>query len=504
MKLHKLIFSSGEVVASGGDGDWAIISVKAAQRVNEGRDFRLGSVCAAEAEVTLFAPPEGGILPGEELQLWQGEELLGHFTVLRSQRPSPHRLRLYMQDRAHLLQKELTAWLEGLTGWPYTLSKFVEAVAQVCALELESADIPNGTLKIDKFRQGIVTGRELMGWCAELAGCFCHITPQGKLRFGRYAPCDLRITPGGEHFCYQGTLAAAAGPQADVVGVQVRHPDNHHFLPSYGEDANVYTIEGNPLSKNVEWTHLMAMLGGFPRGWTVATVEVPDSVPVGVGQIVTVFDGHRQISMPVMERHMENGRQTLSAIGSGSGTVRTVSEEARAIAQQLLIARQAVDAQTQADIFNKLTDGGKAQGVFLEDGQLYINASFLSAGIIDAAVVQVVNLIAERLCSLAEDSSLEIDGARLTMRSGLKETVSLTNEYTGKPILYLTDLSDGEILHRGELSPHHLRLGGSDTGGTFHLSTQSGKTELDLDGGSPKALSWTYDGTLGKYVLTGT
>ena len=503
MKLHKLILPSGEVISSGVGEKWAVISVKAGQRVNEGKSFRLGCVCTAQAQAELFAPADGVLLPGTELQLWQGEELLGLFTLTAVQRISPNRLRLSMADRGYRLEKELTDWLSNLDGWPYTLSDFAEKVCAACALELQTGEIPNGSLKIDKFRQGIVTGKKLLSWCAELAGCFCHVTAQGLVRFGRYEACDLEITPTGENFCYLGSLSTAQVPQADVLGVQLRDPDNDHFLPVYGENDNIYTVEGNPMTKNVEWPHLMTMLGGFPRGWTVATVQVPDTVQVQVGQIVTVFDGVRRISMPVMERLMEKGRQTLSAIGSRTGTVKTVSEEARALAQQLTIARQAVDGQTQADIFNKLTDGGKAQGVFLEDGQLYINASFLSAGIIDAAVVQVVNLIAERLCSLAGDSSLQIDGACLTMRSGGVETVALTNEYTGTPILYMTDLEDGQILHRGELSPHHLRLGGSDAGGTFHLTTSSGKPVLDLERGNPRELSWTFDSGLGKYVLTG-
>lgn len=503
MKLHKLILPGGAVIASGAGEEWAIVSVKTVQSVNRGESFRLGSVCTASAQVELFAPAQGVILPGVELELWQGEELLGLFTVVTSRRVSPNRLKLALADRGHKLQKELTQWLAELTGWPYTLSQMAQMAAQACGLELETGEIPNGDLNISKFSQGIVTGRELLSWCAELAGCFCHVTPEGRLRFGRFTASELRITPTGDCFYYLGSLAAAAAPQAEVVGVQLRDKKNDHLLPSYGEDANVYTVEGNPMSANVEWVHLMGMLGGFPRGWTAATVQVPDTVAVSVGQTVTVFDGLREISLPVMERVLENGRQTLSAVGGGSLAVQTVSREARALAQQLSIARQAVDAQTQADIFNKLTDNGRAQGVFLEDGQLYINASYLSAGILDAAVVQVVNLIAQRLCSVLEDSSLEIDGAALTMRSGDKATVQLSNEAAGLPILYMTDRVQGQETDRLELSPHHLRLGGTDPAGVFHLSAAEGQVRMDLNGGDPKTLSWTWDSGLGKYILTG-
>lgn len=43
-------------------------------------------------------------------------------------------------------------------------------------------------------------------------------------------------------------------------------------------------------------------------------------------------------------------------------------------------AKSAVDGQTQADIFNKLTNGGKAQGIYLDEkGNLYVNGEYVQA-----------------------------------------------------------------------------------------------------------------------------
>jgi hypothetical protein len=48
------------------------------------------------------------------------------------------------------------------------------------------------------------------------------------------------------------------------------------------------------------------------------------------------------------------------------------------------IAEQAVDefdeTLTQQDVFNRLTDNGAAQGMILQNGQLYINASYIQTG----------------------------------------------------------------------------------------------------------------------------
>lgn len=48
------------------------------------------------------------------------------------------------------------------------------------------------------------------------------------------------------------------------------------------------------------------------------------------------------------------------------------------------IAGDKINDQTQEDAFNKLTNNGTAQGIYFKDGQLYINASYLAAGILQS------------------------------------------------------------------------------------------------------------------------
>lgn len=46
------------------------------------------------------------------------------------------------------------------------------------------------------------------------------------------------------------------------------------------------------------------------------------------------------------------------------------------------IAQSKIDAQTQGDIFNKLTNNGTSQGIYMSNGLIYINASYMKAGVI--------------------------------------------------------------------------------------------------------------------------
>lgn len=71
---------------------------------------------------------------------------------------------------------------------------------------------------------------------------------------------------------------------------------------------------------------------------------------------------------------LTSGEFSLSASTEvGGKTVQKIADDA---------ASSAVDAQTQRDIFNKLTNNGQAQGIYLSGGLLYINANYIETGII--------------------------------------------------------------------------------------------------------------------------
>lgn len=56
-------------------------------------------------------------------------------------------------------------------------------------------------------------------------------------------------------------------------------------------------------------------------------------------------------------------------------------------------AKKAVDDQTQTDIFNKLTDNGALKGIYMQNGELYVNATYIKTGHISADRIQGGTLI---------------------------------------------------------------------------------------------------------------
>lgn len=75
--------------------------------------------------------------------------------------------------------------------------------------------------------------------------------------------------------------------------------------------------------------------------------------------------------------NLETGEFRLSAATTIGGKTATT------------IADDAVNAQTQQFVFNKLTNNGTLPGIFMENGQLYINANYIKTGFIESDRIKV-------------------------------------------------------------------------------------------------------------------
>jgi len=100
---------------------------------------------------------------------------------------------------------------------------------------------------------------------------------------------------------------------------------------------------------------------------------------------------------------LEISGKTVEAIAKGEANDAAGSalEDAKEYADQA--ASDAVDQQTQTDIFNKLTNNGETQGIYLKDGKLYLNATYIATGI---------------LKDVKENTTLNLSTGELTMKKG--------------------------------------------------------------------------------------
>ena len=121
-------------ISSGKDEVNAITSLTVTDRVNSDEELTLGSACASILEATIFTPHGGlDVTAGDQVTLFKeidgGERVkIGIFVLEKPTRPSANTIKITGYDRITALDQDLTAWLSGLAGWPYTLLKFAQMV----------------------------------------------------------------------------------------------------------------------------------------------------------------------------------------------------------------------------------------------------------------------------------------------------------------------------------------------------------------------------------------
>lgn len=524
-------------VSSGPGEELAIQNVTITECVNSEKELSPGAVCAGLFEAKILAV--SGSIPlqaGTTISVYRHdgvqECLTGVYTVDNLQQVTAHSVKITGYDFVTKLDKDLTSWLRGVNGWPYTLLAFANMVCGACGLKLSTENIPNGELLVNRFTMDHVTGRQLMQWVGQLCCRFCRICTDdhAAVELDWYKPSGKTIEPSGELYYLQNDLSFEDYAVAPVDAVQIRMSgtDGGALWPEAAENANSYIITGNPLlSGSLQddivpaLQSIQAELAGF--SYTPCKVTIPACPDLRPGHTVTVTaKSGKKFTTCVMTKVQSGQKDTLESFGSyrrdaagaGKSTETQYAEAAAGAARQAAAsaekaaqsatssansaanaAQDAVNRMTHEEIFNKLTKGGEIQGIYVQDNKWYINAE----------VAKIVNLIVDHVRSVSGSSVLDIVGATLQFLSNGKATISLENMFEGLPVMYMTDYENGVAKDNCELSPHHLNLGGTSMIPTFSISALNGKVRMWLNGENTagKVLSWKDNGD-GTFTLIGS
>lgn len=135
--------------------------------------------------------------------------------------------------------------------------------------------------------------------------------------------------------------------------------------------------------------------------WESMESEIPQELIDKVDGKAQVFVGEDKTGTrpkpPYYERDLwflgENGgiktcvktRLTGSYTASDWAVKNNYIDEAAASQAGKDAADAAINSMTQEQVFNKLTDGGKAKGLFLESNQLYINGDYIQTGVLTSS-----------------------------------------------------------------------------------------------------------------------
>ena len=340
------------------------------------------------------------ISTGEEVTLYKvddsgGRHKAGLFTLQTPNRQSANILQFTAYDRVSWLDKDLSSWLDSLDGWPYPMLTFAGMVCEACGLNLITTEIPNGNYPVTNLKSNGATGRKIMGWIGELSARFVRATVDGDIEFAWYTPSGITLTPTGSGYR---SLTYKDYMVEEIDAVQLRLADNEFGLPwpEAPAGSNAYVISGNPLITVIN-NDLLPYLQVIKEelagtAYTPCQLMIPATVDIHAGDIIDITDRNGvTITTYVMTKTQKGQTDTMECTGSqrrGSSTAvnNPTTKDLLAYADQASTA--AVKRQTQEDVFNKLTNNGQVQGLFLEEnGQLYINASYINSGILNASLI---------------------------------------------------------------------------------------------------------------------
>lgn len=394
-----IILPDGTEVSSGSNSANAIQSVTLTECVNSGTDLTLGSTCANALEATLITP--GGDLAIDAgayvtVKKQDGDNApvpVGVFRLEKPTKASANTMKLTGYDNVSKLDKDLTDWLNGLEGWPYSLTAFAGMVCAACGLNFMTTAVPNGDFPVHQFGRASVTGRQLMRWLGEICCRFCRADADGNIEFAWYTDSGKTVTSAGESYYFQNSLSYEGYRTAAIDAVQIRLADSENgaLWPAAEEGANSYIITDNAILNAKITEDLEPYLQVIREElatvqYTPCKVSLPASLDIRAGNIVNIVDKNgARITAYVMTKTQTGQKDTLECTGSHRRDSTAAANSQSATANAASAAKNAFSGMTQEQVFNKLTDGGKIQGLFMKDGQMYVNTEYLAAGVIASA-----------------------------------------------------------------------------------------------------------------------
>lgn len=188
-----------------------------------------------------------------------------------------------------------------------------------------------------------------------------------------------------------------------------RQPDGStiyllHDKPALTESKNVIKLTSEAIGFSTD--------GGatYPYGFTVTGEWVARLLSahginadwINAGVIKSLNDDGQTFYLNLTDGVLKMKAQEFSV---GGKTVDSIAQDKANAAQTAAqtyadtAASNALDTLTQQDVFNRLTNNGTNSGLYLFDGKLYINASYLASGQISADRIDTNNLSVGKLDS---------------------------------------------------------------------------------------------------------
>lgn len=265
-------------------------------------------------------------------------------------------------------------------------------VAQVCALfgiTLAAAitGFPNASYSVSELPelQQTITYRNLIQWCAGIMGTNAWMDWNGQLRFSWYDNATGYETTAANRFS-----SDLHEDDITITGVQYTNTQDATIIA--GTDDYALDLTGNYLAASgiaAILPTLNTALNGFTyRPFTATVTRAPYLWPMDA---ITFTDrgGNDHATVLTNVNFSLNGVTAIESHGETAEANSGTAPSGVTPMQGFLIekAKQAAvdevdESLTQEEVFNRLTDNGAAQGLYIDPntGQIYVNASYIRSG----------------------------------------------------------------------------------------------------------------------------
>lgn len=296
-------------------GSSLILSCEYVEQVNTSDDVSFGCAAASCIAVEVKGNLTSAVNAGETLTYYQVDDsgnrtLIGKFYVDKPTIASKSSYKFEAYDAVSKLDKDLSEWLYGLNtdeSFPYSLKTFAQMVCSQCGLTFSTASFLNDSYSVKAFYSDHITGRDLMGLVAELAGGYIRATTAGAIVISWYAAnSSVQIAPtasGGASGVtripyFSGELSFEKYTTAQIQRVQI-HGDEADIGAIYPTSATgvTYEVSNNILLTNATQAELLTVAQNLYNRihtfqYRPCTVKVPRNSLLHAGEIINVVDAN--------------------------------------------------------------------------------------------------------------------------------------------------------------------------------------------------------------------
>lgn len=270
---------------------------------------------------------------------------------------------------------------------PATVASLIGQVCTECGVPFSQdvSELPNTSFSIAAMPEIVqgVTYRNLIQWCAGIMGTNAWIDWTGSLVFSWYGESTGYTSIPGNRFnsdLHEDDITITGVQYTNTQGTTIVSGTADYALDMTGNylaASGIAEIMGNINAAINGFTYrpFTASVIGAPYLWPMDSITFTDRNSTNHTAILTNvnFGLNRATSL--------KGKGETAQANAGASPSGMTTEQAFLVERAKQAAIDDVDESlTQQDIFNRLTENGALQGLYMRNGQLYFNGTYIRGG----------------------------------------------------------------------------------------------------------------------------